>query len=80
MVSSIPLGSYHIWFKSHKMVSLCSDLPKAMFKLVQGIILLQCRELAYMLGKPSKLLSEPELVAAQQKIYLLHNKESWHMC
>jgi len=39
----------------HKMVSSSSDLPKAALNIVQGIILLQLRELAYMLDKFSKL-------------------------
>jgi len=42
---------------NHKMVSSFSDLPKATLNIVQGIILLQPRELAYMLGKFSKLFS-----------------------
>jgi len=40
---------------NHKMVSSFSDLPKAALNIVQGIILLQLRELAYMLDKFSKL-------------------------
>jgi len=42
---------------NHKMASSSSDLPKATLNIVQGIILLQHRELAYMLGKFSKLFS-----------------------
>jgi len=42
---------------NHKMVPSFSDLPKVALHIVQGIILLQLRELAFMLDKFSKLYS-----------------------